>query len=51
MSLPVTLFVGMEAPMRGNGGDDEAMACTVGGERSPVSLLLLLLLGVVRRRR
>jgi hypothetical protein len=49
-SRPVTVFVGMAAPMRGNGSEEE-LACNAGRGRPPLSLLLLVLLGLVRRRR
>jgi hypothetical protein len=51
LSRPVTVFVGMEAPMRGNAGYDEALACNAAGRTEPRLLLLLLaLVGLVRRR-
>jgi uncharacterized protein (TIGR03382 family) len=48
---PVIVFVGMAAPQRGNVGDEEAMACNAGGDAPPVGLMLVALVGLVRRRR
>lgn len=50
-SQPVIVFVGMPAPQRGNVGDEEALACNVGASAPPIGWMLLVLAGLVRRRR
>jgi MYXO-CTERM domain-containing protein len=51
-SIPVTVFVGMEAPQRGNPRTDEGLGCRVAGDSTPpLSLLSLVLLAAIRRRR